>query len=171
MTCGPRYVDGKLDVFGLERSKCFGRLIFASYPVSFVKIPVGAILEMIYYRYLYFQEDGRVLYALTSTSPHDMFRRLRKMCLHETEYSDPAAVWGTYTVQKNHVVVNARQSWQHVRLEMTIQPQYRLHGQWGYLSFDRHLTSESGNFEDWSHDRVVFDVPEEPFRFVKDKRL
>ena len=132
---------------------------------------MGAILEMVYYRYLYFQEDGRVLYALTSAGPHEMFRRLRKMCLHETEYTDPAAVWGTYSVQKTQVVVNARQSWQHVRLEMTIQPQYRLHGRWGYLSFDRHMTSESGNFEDWSHDRVVFDVPEEPFRFVKDKRL
>lgn len=135
------------------------------------EIPVGAVLEMVYYRYLYFQEDGRVLYALTSVGPHEMFRRLRKMCLHETEYTDPAAVWGTYSVQKNKVTVNARQPWQYVRLEMTIQPRYRLHGQWGYLSFDRHMTSDRGNFEDWSHDRVVFEVPEEPFRFVKDKRL
>lgn len=131
----------------------------------------AAILEMVYYRYLYFQEDGRVLYALTCSGPHEMFRRLRKMCLHETDYADPAAVWGTYTVQKTHVTVSARQPWQFVKLEMTIQPQYRLHGKWGYLSFDRHMTSESGNFEDWSNDRVVFDVPEEPFRFVKDKRL
>ena len=98
-------------------------MIFAA-----VQIPIGAILEMVYYRYLYFQEDGRVIYALTSAGPHEMFQRFRKMCLHsdETEYTDPAAVWGTYEVQKTHVTVKARQSWQYVQLHLTIQPHYRL---------------------------------------------
>lgn len=137
---------------------------------------MGAILEMVYYRYLYFQEDGRVLYALTSAAPHEMFLRFRKMCLqrktpHGDAYTDPAAVWGTYTVQKMQVTVDARQPWQHVRLEMTIQPEYRMHGRWGYLSFDRHMASKSANFEEWSNDRNIFEVPEEPFRFIKGKRL
>ena len=33
------------------------------------EIPVGAILESVYYRYLYFFEDGRVMYALTHATP------------------------------------------------------------------------------------------------------
>jgi hypothetical protein len=102
-----------------------------------------------------------------------MFQRFRKMCLHleEHQYTDPVAVWGTYEVHKTRVTVKARQSWQYVQLDLSIQPQYRLHGRWGYLSFDSHMTSPSGCFEDWSNDRIVFDVPEEPFRFVKDRRL
>lgn len=126
---------------------------------------------MVYYRYLCFQEDGRVLYALTSAHPGEMILRFQKMYLRGVEYSDPCAVWGTYTVQKNRVTVVARQPWQYVRLEMDIHPEYVMHGRWGYLSFERHMSSESGNFEDESRDRIVFDVPEEPFRFLKSKRL
>ena len=33
------------------------------------EIPVGAILESVYYRYMYFFEDGRVMYALTHATP------------------------------------------------------------------------------------------------------
>lgn len=57
----------------------------------FFQIPAGAILESIYYRYFYFQEDGRVLYALTSAPPYEMFRRLLKVCIHKV--TDKAAVW------------------------------------------------------------------------------
>jgi F-box protein 9 len=134
-----------------------------------LQVPVGAVLEMTYYRYLYFQEDGRVLYALTVAPPHDMFRRFLNVCLRRE--ADADAVWGTYQVQKTSVSVQAQQSWQHVRLELSIKPQMTLHGKYGYLSFDGHMTSASGNFSEWSGDRVVYDVPEEPFRFVKYKRL
>lgn len=132
------------------------------------EVPVGAVLEMVYYRYLYFQEDGRVLYALTSASPHEMFRRFLKMCL--TRESDPAAVWGAYQVSKRQVTVTAKQAWQYVKFELTIQP-YTIHGRNGYLSFDRHMASASGCFEVYSNDLIVFDAPDEPFRFLKDKRL
>jgi F-box protein 9 len=121
-----------------------------------------------YYRYLYFQEDGRVLYALTAASPHEMFRRFLKVCL--TRQPDKAAVWGTYEVSKSTVTINARQAWQYVRLEVSIQPE-SVHGRNGLLRFDRHMASSIGDFDDWSRDRTVFEVPSEPFRFVKDRRL
>lgn len=135
------------------------------------EIPVGAILESTYYRYIYFLENGRVLYALTSTSPPEMFNRFKRVCLSLHSHNDPTIVHGTYQVQKNHVTVHAKQQWQYVRLELTIQPQYLYHGRWGYLSFDRHMTSATDNFEDWSPDRIEFEVPEEPFRFFRDRRL
>lgn len=127
------------------------------------------MLETIYYRYLYFQEDGRVLYALTTAPPHEMFPRFRKVCL--SKEPDKAAVWGTFTVAGRIVTVEAEQSWQHVRLQLSILPN-NLHGRYGMLSFDGHVTSSKGRFDDpWDRSRVVFEVPEEPFRFVKDRRL
>ena len=140
-------------------------------PASLDKVPMGAVLEMVYYRYIYFQENVSVLYALTASPPHDMFRRFLKVCLNRESYEDPAIVWGMYQVQKTHVTVHAKQEWQYVRLELTIQPQQSLHGRWGYLSFDRHMTSLSNNFDDWSPDLVNYEVPDEPFRFVRHKRL
>ena len=132
------------------------------------EVPAGAVLEMTYYRYLYFQEDGRVLYALSPTPPHEMFPRFLRMSL--TREPDRSAVWGTYEIQKNSVTVSAVQAWQHVRLFLTITP-YTLHGRFGLISFDGHQTSESGNFEDWSPDRITYEVPSEPFHFVRDTRL
>lgn len=125
-----------------------------------------------YYRYLYFQEDGRVLYALTPSPPHEMFRRFLKVCLttHHKGEKDKDAVWGTYQVQKDSVTVSARQPWQHVQLELTIQP-YTENGRFGYLSFDRHMSSASGCFGEDSRDRVIYEVPGEPFRFIRHKRL
>ena len=97
-----------------------------------------------------------------------MFRRLRQANLRH-QPSDAAAVWGRYQVSGRQVVVTAKQSWQWVRLVLTIQP-IHLHGRYGYLSFDEHTTSAvSPQFDDRS--TVHFDVPEEPFRFVKDRRL
>lgn len=126
-------------------------------------------MEIVYYRYLYFLENGRVLYALTTSPPHEMFRRFRKVLLSRCD--DEAIVWGTYQVQKCQVVVTARQPWQYVRLELTIQHN-NLHGRYGILSFDGHTTTSSGNFDDkWSVDRVIYGVPDEPFRFMRDKRL
>ena len=140
----------------------------------FLQIPVGAILEQVYYRYLYFQEDGRVLYALTSASPHEMFLRLLKVCLkrnrHDEGSADKAIVWGTYQVQKDSVVITARQEWHTIRFELTIQNSV-IDGKFGTLALDRHLSSPSGCFEDWSGDRVEYKVPEESFRFIKSSRL
>jgi hypothetical protein len=125
---------------------------------------------MVYYRYLYFSENRQVLYALTPTPPHEMFPRLRRVCL--SGQSDKSAVWGTYTVHKTTVTVDAQQEWQHVRLVLTIDVQNRLHGRYGYLTFDHHVSSLSGKFsDDWRSDNIVYDVPGEPFRFVADRRL
>jgi F-box protein 9 len=136
------------------------------------EIPMGAVLENVYYRYLYFQEDGRVLYALTTSPPHEMFRRFLKVCLQRggEKVNDKDAVWGTYQVMKDSVTVSARQPWQHVQLELTIQP-FTESGRFGYLSFDRHMTSSSGSFDDDSRDRVVYEITGDPFRFVRHKRL
>lgn len=118
--------------------------------------------------YLYFQEDGRVLYALSSTPPHEMFRRLLRVVLHKTP--DPAAVWGTFEIQKTHLSITARQEWHTVRFDLTIHPTSEF-GRFSALSMDRHFSSPSGCFEDWSRDRVQYKVPLERFRFVRDPRL
>lgn len=137
----------------------------------FTEIPAGAVLEMVYYRYLYFEENGRVLYALTPTPPHEMFPRLKRVCL--TGQSDRSAVWGTYQVRKTTVIVHAKQSWHHVQLTLSIDTDNHTHGRNGCLTFDHHMTSVSGNFndDDWLSDRIIYDTPEDPFRFIKDKRL
>jgi hypothetical protein len=130
---------------------------------------VGAILEIVYYRYLYFQEEGgRVLYALSTTAPHLMFPRLLKVCLGKKE--DVEAVWGTYVVQKDSISIVARQAWTTVKFELTIQ-RITPFGRFGMLTVDRHLTSASGCFEDWSKDLVDYKVPSEQFHFIKHDRL
>jgi len=132
------------------------------------EIPVGAILKTEYYRYLYFQEDGRVLYALSSSPPKDMFCRLLNVILCKED--DPAIVWGTFQVQKYNCTITAKQNWHMVKFETTIIP-ISVQGRFAALSIDRHLTSASGCLEDWSHDRVEHKVPDKQFRFIKDARL
>jgi len=90
-----------------------------------------------------------------------------------TREPDKSAVWGTYCVQKTTVNVTAQQEWQYVKLVLSIDTGNQLHGRYGCLTLDEHYTSKSGNFDkdDWKSDRIKYDVPEEPFRFVKDKRL
>jgi len=132
------------------------------------EIPVGAILKTEYYRYLYFQEDGRVLYALSSSPPKEMFCRLLNVVLCKED--DPAIVWGTFQVQKYNCTITAKQNWHKVRFDTTIVPT-SVQGRFAALSIDRHLTSASGCFEDWSHDRVEHKVPDKQFRFIKDARL
>jgi hypothetical protein len=97
-----------------------------------------------------------------------MFRRLRKMCLKKTK--DAAAVWGTFQVQKNVLSVTARQAWHTIKFELTIE-MASLHGRFGCLILDRHFSSPSACFEEWSNDRVEYQVPTETFRFIKDPRL
>lgn len=132
------------------------------------EIPVGAILETVYYRYFYFQEDGRVLYALSSAPPHEMFRRLLKVCVKKT--TDPAAVWGTFQVQKDSCTVIARQDWHTVKFELSIESD-KMNGRFGTLVMNSHFSSPSACFEDWSNDRVEYKVPDGSFQFLKNKRL
>jgi F-box protein 9 len=134
------------------------------------EIPVGAILETVYYRYLYFHEDGRVLYALSNSPPKVMFRRIRNMILHKEDQRDPSIVSGWFQVQKYNLTVIAKQPWQTVKFEISIVPD-SIHGRFSELSIDRHLTSGSGDLEEWSHDRVEHKVPEKNFRFIKDAKL
>ena len=134
----------------------------------FCEIPVGAILETVYYRYLYFHEDGRVLYALSNSPPKVMFRRLLNVILHKEE--DPIIVCGTFQVQKYNCTVVAKQAWHTVKFDITIVPN-SIHGRFSALTIDRHLTSVSASFEDWSYDLVEHKVPDKQFRFIKDDRL
>ena len=133
------------------------------------EVPIGAILETVYYRYLYFMEDGRVMYALTTSSPHEMIPRMVKV--YTKNEVDRVAVWGTYQVQKDKVTVIAKQEWQTVKLELTIQ-EASISGRFGALSFTRHFSSSSGNFDEYySQDLTEYKVPHEPFRYLKDRRL
>jgi hypothetical protein len=109
-----------------------------------------------------------VLYALSSTPPHEMFLRLLKVVLHKTK--DPVAVWGTFQVQKTNLSIKARQEWHTVRFDLTIHSTSE-YGRFAALSMDRHLSSPSGCFDDRSADRVQYKVPSERFRFVRDPRL
>ena len=97
-----------------------------------------------------------------------MFRRLLRVCLKK--HNDPAAVWGTYQVQKNALTITARQAWHTIQFDLTIELM-SIHGRFGSLTLDRHLSSPSGCFEEWSNDRVQYKVPSERFRFVKSKFL
>jgi len=126
-------------------------------------IPVGELLEMTHYRYLYFQEDGRVLYTLTPKPPSIVIPSLRRMVCLARQW-DPMVTWGTYELKKKHcVIVTARQPWQHVQLHMAMVQK----GNRCCLSLKRHLTSFTGDFSD----QVTHIVPEVPFRFVKDGLL
>lgn len=127
------------------------------------------MLESIYYRYFYFQEDGRVLYALTSAHPHEMFKRLLKLVLHK-DAVDKAAVWGRFVVQHRKCTIIAKQEHTSVRFDLTIEVESSF-GRFAALTMDSHYSSKSANFEKWSHDRVEYTVPSEISRFIKDPRL
>lgn len=151
------------------------------------EIPVGAILETTYYRYLYFFEDGTCLYALSTKQPQEIFHKIYKVLLKSSRKNqtndDPTISYGTYQIQKNNLVVIAKQSYQFVKFALEIelppnnnsggiyksslQPNYRF----GALVMKNHYTSETGDFNDYSYNRVEFEVPLQLFRFIKDKRF
>lgn len=140
------------------------------------EIPVGAILESVYYRYMYFKEDGRVLYALTSAPPHEMLPRFVKMTL--TGEKDKNALWARYEIHKHNVTVWASHPWHDVRFELKLlssdQKQTGVKGIFTAMSFEKHMSSVSGNFSEdeyYGNDIVKYDVPSEPFRFLRDLRL
>mmetsp|Transcript_8549 Transcript_8549/g.16851 ORF Transcript_8549/g.16851 Transcript_8549/m.16851 type:complete len:438 (-) Transcript_8549:43-1356(-) len=133
------------------------------------EIPIGAVLETVYYRYLYFHEDGRCLYALSNSPPKIMFPRMLNVILHK-EGTDPAIVSGIFQIQKYNCTVIAKQPWHSVKFEITIIPD-SIHGRFAALTIDRHLTSVSGSLDDWSYDLIEHTVPDKQFRFMKDARL
>ena len=145
----------------------------------FTEIPAGAILESVYYRYLYFFEDGRVMYALTHATPLEMIPRFVKMLLHGRGSKDKWGVWGRYQIARDVVRVWVAHSWHEVSFQLRVIPS---NGVFHYDSGDRgvcttialemHMSSASGNFEDDSQDLVKYDIPSHCyFRFLKDKRL
>ena len=141
------------------------------------EIPIGAILETVYYRYLYFFENGLVLYALTTASPVTMVSRIQKMIKYDNEsnksvtkdindkkqnqdnsrdtnggeYKDKQLVWGRYEVSKYDVQVRAKQSWCNVILDMKIIPNgYGSNGgKFCTMALVRHRTSTEVDFDEY----------------------
>mmetsp|Transcript_26299 Transcript_26299/g.54009 ORF Transcript_26299/g.54009 Transcript_26299/m.54009 type:complete len:546 (-) Transcript_26299:275-1912(-) len=143
------------------------------------EIPVGAILESVYYRYLYFFEDGRVMYALTHASPVEMIPRFVKMVLKGYGSKDKWGVWGRYEIQKDEVRVWAAQAWQDVCFQLRVLPSNRIfhydngdRGVWTTLALEKHMASGTGDFREHSSDLVHFEIPENRyFRFLRDRRI
>ena len=140
------------------------------------EIPVGAILESTYYRYMNFFENGTLLYALTSKPPHEMIPVFLQM-KEENSHSHPSisAVLGSYEIQKDRVTVNVEHPWHHVRLILRVlmdgcpgSP-----GRFWAMEFEKHWSSKSKDFDEyWSRDLVEYKIPDDPyFRFLRDWRL
>jgi|AntRauTorckE5430_2_1112549.scaffolds.fasta_scaffold02474_2 F-box protein 9 len=135
-------------------------------------VPFGAVLESTYYRYLNFYEDGRVLYSLTSTPPHEMIPIfVRVKAGHKTR---TPTVFGTYQIQKDVVTVDIKHPWHHVKLVLRVLEDGAAFakGRFWALQFEKHQSSVSNDFvEYWSRDLVEYDVPTLPFRFLRNWRL
>ena len=131
------------------------------------EIPMGAILEQVYYRYLCFQENGYVLYALTASPPYDMIPRFARM--KRTQQIDKQAVIGRYEISKHDIRVWSSHKWSDVSLDLKIlsYSPYRQAPNFTELRLVRHRISQSGDF-DHSNDVVELEVPSEAiFRFVR----
>lgn len=143
------------------------------------EIPVGAILESVYYRYLYFFEDGRVMYALTHATPLEMIPRFSQMLIQGYGSKDKWGVWGRYQIKKDEVRVWASQAWHDVCFQLRIVPSNKVfhydtgdRGMYTTMVLEQHLSSASGNFEDDSYDLVRYEIPDNcNFRFLRDRRL
>ena len=143
------------------------------------EIPLGAVLESVYYRYLYFFEDGRCMYALTHATPVEMIPRLEKMQIHGYGSKDKWGVWGRYQIKKDTVRVWASHSWHDVCFQLKVIPSNKvLHyatgdrGLYTTMMLEKHMSSPSGNFEDDSYDRVEYEIPDHCyFQYLRDRRL
>jgi len=131
------------------------------------EIPVGAVLESVYYRYLYFFEDGRVLYALSTSSPIEMVKRIRNMIVHDGKpsgdgvpHKDKQLVWGRYEVSKYEIQVRAKHSWCNVILDLKIiterdnlatknQAHFIPRGKFCTMAMMRHRTSTVVDFDEY----------------------
>lgn len=153
------------------------------------EIPVGAVLETVYYRYLNFLEDGRVIYGLTTDPPQVIIRRIRQLKA-DSGREQKDLVWGRYQVSKYDVKVRARHPWCNVMLDLEIIPSTKnsgIRGKFCHLRFVKHVTNSDPEFELtcfsdnqenyvdnwWSniHGAVEHKVPEEYFRFVRNWKL
>lgn len=136
------------------------------------EIPIGAILESTYYRYLNFYEDGRVLYSLTSKPPHEMIPTfIRIKAGHPVQAS---TVFGHYEIHKDVVTVKIQHPWHHVKLVLRILEHGApgAEGRFWALEFVKHQSSASNNFDEyWSRDLVEYEVPTHPFVFVRNWKL
>ncbi len=140
------------------------------------EIPIGAILESTYYRYLYFFENGTLLYALSSKPPHEMisiFMKMKQQGVHS--YESVNGVLGTYVIQKDKVTVNVTHPWHHVRMVLKVlKDGYSGSvGRFWALEFEKHWSSKNGDFDEyWSRDLVEYKIPSDPiFRFLRDFRI
>lgn len=143
-------------------------------------IPLGAVLESVYYRYLYFFEDGRVMYALTHATPLEMIPRFKRMLIHGYGSKDKWGVWGNYQLRKDELVVKVHHDWHDVCFQLRVIPSNKVldydsgdRGKHTTLKLEKHLSSAMGDFdEERSPDLVNYEVPLYTyFRFLRDKRL
>jgi hypothetical protein len=126
------------------------------------------------------------LYALTSAPPHEMISQFLKMkrssgsnegCLDLFAKNKIAksAVWAYYEVKKSDLSVHISHPWHDVRMHLKILPsneQIGTNGIYHTLRLERHLSSQSGDFDEYySRDLVEYDVPSQPFQFLRDWRL
>jgi len=144
------------------------------------EVPVGAILETTYYRYLLFEElNGKVLYALTPTSPLEMipkFVQFRQQQANKKSdltctSNDKRILIGHYQVHRRTVRVRAQYAWSHIQMQLSICETSQTYrgARFGQLSLQQHQTSVSGTFT--GHDVTDYEVPSEYFRFLTDVRL
>jgi F-box protein 9 len=136
------------------------------------EIPAGVVLETTYYRYLYFFENGKVLYSLTSRPPHEQIPIFRRVLV--TNQTQQSTIFGTYQIQKDECVVSIEHPWHHVRLFLRVMENGcpGSVGKFWSLQFEKHQSSASNDFDEyWSRDLVEYDVPIEPFRFLRNWRL
>ena len=142
-------------------------------------VPTGAVLESVYYRYVYFFEDGRMLYALTHVTPVEMIPRFSKMLRYGPQHKDKFGVWGRYQIRKDTVRVWASQDWTDVCFQLKVIPSNKeTHyamgdkGMYTTMELEKHMTSQMGNFDEDSSDLVNYDIPDQRyFRFLRDRRL
>eukprot|EP00956_Cyclotella_meneghiniana_P032524 scaffold89926_cov78-Cyclotella_meneghiniana.AAC.2 len=144
------------------------------------EIPLGAVLESVYYRYLYFFEDGRVMYALTHATPLEMIPRFKRMLIHGYGSVDKWGVWGEYQLRKDELVVKVHHDWHDVCFQLRVIPSNKVldydsgdRGMHTTLELQKHMSSAMGDFdEEQSPDLVNYEVPLYTyFRFLRDKRL
>lgn len=144
------------------------------------EIPLGAVLESVYFRYLFFFEDGRVMYALTHATPVEMIPRFRRMLIHGYGSKDKWGVWGQYQLRKDEVVVKVAHEWHDVCFQLRVIPSNKIlhydngdRGKYTTLQLEKHMSSTMGDFdEERSPDLVQYEIPTNTyFRFLRDKRL
>ena len=143
------------------------------------EVPHGVVLETVYYRYMYFHESGRVLYALTSRSPVEVLGRFALILAgcDDSMKKISGLAWGRYEVRMRDVTVWASHPWHDVRMELRIMDadesrSNHFVGKNCGMTFVRHQSSARGDFDEWtSRDLVEYDVPDNCFRFLPDGRL